>query len=90
MQQHVHGQRKIALPAAAALLVMMGALALGGRLTAPAGPYTDAALARNTEVLGRLLYTQYIFPFEVVSVLLLAALIGAIVLVMRARKASNG
>jgi NADH-quinone oxidoreductase subunit J len=90
MQQHVHGQRKYALPAAAALLVMMGAMALGGRLTAPAGPYTDAALARNTEVLGRLLYTNYIFPFEVVSVLLLVALVGAIVLVMRVRKESNG
>ena len=38
---------------------------------------------KHTEVLGKLLYTQYIFPFEVVSVLLLVALIGAIVLVMK-------
>jgi NADH-quinone oxidoreductase subunit J len=90
MQRHVHGQRKIALATVVVLLAMMGAMALSGRLTAPAGPYPDAALTNNTEVLGRLLYTQYIFAFEVVSVLLLVALVGAIVLVMRAKKESNG
>jgi NADH-quinone oxidoreductase subunit J len=40
-------------------------------------------LEKNTEVIGKLLYTKYVFPFEVVSVLLLVALIGAISLVMR-------
>ena len=34
----------------------------------------------NTEALGHLLMRDYILPFEVVSVLLLAALIGAIVI----------
>ncbi len=34
----------------------------------------------NTESIGAVLYTKYIFPFEVASVLLLAAMIGAIVL----------
>jgi NADH-quinone oxidoreductase subunit J len=34
----------------------------------------------STEVLGTTLFTRYVLPFEVVSVLLLAALVGAVVL----------
>lgn len=41
----------------------------------------------NTEQIGMLLYSKYIIPFELISVLLLAALIGAIVL---ARKEEEG
>jgi NADH-quinone oxidoreductase subunit J len=36
--------------------------------------------AGNTERLGLLLYTDYLIPFEVASVLLLVAMVGAIVL----------
>lgn len=34
----------------------------------------------NTKILGRILYTEFLYPFEIVSLLLLVALIGAIVL----------
>ena len=34
----------------------------------------------NTESLGDVLYSTYLFPFEVASLLLLVAMIGAIVL----------
>ena len=34
----------------------------------------------NTETIGMALYTEFILPFEVVSVLLLVAMIGAIYL----------
>jgi len=78
-----HGQSIPALITLAVLFVMMGLLIFSGKLTAPGGPYTEAALAHNTELIGKALYTQYIYPFEVVSVLLLIALVGAIVLVMR-------
>lgn len=37
----------------------------------------------NTNVLGRVLYTEYIYPFEILSVVLLVAIIGAIVLTKR-------
>lgn len=39
-----------------------------------------AAPATTSHVLGTLLMTKYVLPFEVVSVLLLAALVGAIVI----------
>jgi NADH-quinone oxidoreductase subunit J len=36
--------------------------------------------------LGRLLFTAYLYPFEITSVLIIAALVGAIVLVKRKEK----
>ena len=37
-------------------------------------------LEGETAALGKLLFTQYLLPFEVVSVLLLVAMIGVILL----------
>ena len=45
----------------------------------PAASGASAAGA-NTEVVGMLLYTDYLIPFEVASMLLLVAMIGAILL----------
>ncbi len=39
----------------------------------------------NTEALGRVLYTDYVYPFEIAAVILLVAIIAAIVLTMRHR-----
>jgi NADH-quinone oxidoreductase subunit J len=44
-----------------------------------AGPAPDV-LPGNTEGIGRALYTIYLFPFEVASLILLVAMIGAIIL----------
>lgn len=40
----------------------------------------------NTEALGEVLYTEYVFPFEVAAVILVVAIIAAIVLTLRRRK----
>jgi NADH-quinone oxidoreductase subunit J len=40
----------------------------------------------NTKELGRVLYTDYVYPFELAAVLLLVAIIAAIALTMRRRK----
>ncbi len=39
----------------------------------------------NTEALGRVLYTDYLLPFEIAAVILLVAIIAAIVLTLRQR-----
>jgi NADH-quinone oxidoreductase subunit J len=39
----------------------------------------------NTRMLGELLYTKYLYPFELAAVLLLLAIVAAIVLTMRHR-----
>ncbi|MBV9251802.1 MAG: NADH-quinone oxidoreductase subunit J [Acetobacteraceae bacterium] len=43
----------------------------------------------NTEALGRLIYTDYIFLFQAAGFILLVAMIGAIVLTLRDRKTSR-
>jgi NADH-quinone oxidoreductase subunit J len=40
----------------------------------------------NTQALGQLLYTEYVYPFELAAVLLLVAIIAAIALTLRRRK----
>ena len=45
---------------------------------------TAATPEGNTEMVGRLLYTKYLFPFEVASLILLVAMIGAILLAKKA------
>jgi NADH-quinone oxidoreductase subunit J len=56
---------------------------MGPRLTAlPTAPSTPSMLG-NTEQVGWLLYTSYLIPFEVASMLLLVAMIGAIILAKR-------
>jgi len=51
----------------------------------PSGKYTVALVQQetNTRVLGEVLYTEFLFPFEIASLILLVAIIGAIVLAKR-------
>ena len=71
------------------LMVIEMVLVLGERyfglqaLPAPTDPGTAYS---NTRELGRLLYTDYVYPFELASVVLLVAIIAAIALTMRKRK----
>ncbi|GAB3646353.1 NADH-quinone oxidoreductase subunit J [Ramlibacter alkalitolerans] len=43
----------------------------------------------NTKELGRLLYTEYLYPLEIAAVLLLVAIVAAIALTLRHRKDSK-
>ncbi|MBS3935458.1 MAG: NADH-quinone oxidoreductase subunit J [Sulfuritalea sp.] len=70
------------------LMVVMMAMVLGGRYfgvdalpgqTLPPGH-------SNTKELGRLLYTEYVYPFELASVILLVGIIAAVMLTLRKRK----
>jgi NADH-quinone oxidoreductase subunit J len=51
-----------------------------------AAPVARAADYSNTKELGRLIYTDYVYPFELASVILLVAIVAAIALTMRKRK----
>jgi NADH-quinone oxidoreductase subunit J len=44
----------------------------------------------NTRELGRVLYTQYVYAFEIAAVILLVAIIAAIALTLRRRKDTKG
>jgi len=51
-----------------------------------ASPPDPAAGYSNTKELGRLIYTDYLYPFELASVVLLVAIVAAIALTLRRRK----
>lgn len=54
-----------------------------GAPAAPPAAAPPAAAVGNTEAIGEVLYSTYVFPFEVASLILLVAMIGAIVLAKR-------
>ena len=59
-------------------------------LGTPDGSGVAVAGASNIEAIGALLYTRYLFLFEVSGLILLVALIGAIVLTHRERGGTKG
>lgn len=54
-----------------------------------AAPVAKAAEYSNTEELGSVLYTVYVYPFEIAAVILLVAIVAAIGLTMRRRKTTK-
>jgi len=60
-------------------------IALKSMVLAPPGKYTVAFIQQetHTKAIGKLLYTEFLFPFEIASLILLVAVIGAIVLAKR-------
>ncbi len=62
------------------LLVELG-MAVAQRLVLPPGDGPPVAGGfGTTHTVGRLLFTEYLFPFEITSVILLVAMVGAMVL----------
>jgi NADH-quinone oxidoreductase subunit J len=70
-----------ALPAAVAAIVL--AILIGVTASATDWGAVTKRIATATDALARLLFTSYVLPFEVVSVLLLMAVIGGIFLAKR-------
>ncbi|MBI5238495.1 MAG: NADH-quinone oxidoreductase subunit J [Deltaproteobacteria bacterium] len=87
---HIHTQAVPALAAVVVLFLILGYRAFNGRLALLSGEFTEAVLSKNTEVIGTHLFTKYIFPFEVVSMVFLVALVGAIALVLKDRDKGRG
>ncbi|MEY2407893.1 MAG: NADH-quinone oxidoreductase subunit [Verrucomicrobiota bacterium] len=75
--------RKMKTVGAAAGIVAVGALAallVKTIATSGAGENRAPQIEGSTLPLGTMLFTQYLLPFEIVSVLLLAAMVGVILL----------
>jgi NADH-quinone oxidoreductase subunit J len=67
------------------LLAQIGGVFHAILLTGEKGsfPADKVAALGNTEVVARLLFTDFLLPFEITSILLLVAIIGAIILAKR-------
>ena len=75
------------LTTAAIIAEILGVVLVRGLgLDATRSPGPQAADYSNTGELGMVLYTKYVYPFELAAVLLLVAIVAAIVLTMRKRK----
>ena len=86
--QDPHRMTRLGFGMAAAVLLELGMIAAYGASVPAARPPAASAAAAipvsgNTEQVGWLLYTNYLIPFEIASMLLLVAMIGAIVLAKR-------
>ena len=71
--------RLLALPLGGLLLIEIALALRSGLLSVPG----TARAPGDVRSVGRLLFTDYLFPFEVTSVLLLAALVGVLALAKR-------
>jgi NADH-quinone oxidoreductase subunit J len=70
------------------IMVIEMVLILGNRIWATVPKQIPPGYS-NTKELGRVLYTQYAYAFEIAAVLLLVAIIAAIALTLRRRKDSR-
>jgi NADH-quinone oxidoreductase subunit J len=73
------GARLLAVPVGALMFLLL-AIVVAGRWSGPRGP---AGPSGSVAAIGRLLFTSYLFPFELASVLLLAAMVGVLLLARR-------
>ena len=71
------------------LMALEMAMVLGGKYFGASKVVAKPADYSNTAELGRVLYTDYLLPFELASVVLLVAIVAAIVLTLRDRKESK-
>jgi len=85
----------IAATIGALIALEMAAVLMGGFPTSeePGAAVAAAGQAAtqysNTKELGKLLYTEYLYPLEIAAVILLVAIIAAIALTLRQRKDSK-
>jgi len=80
----IRGQRLWAAVGGIGLLVLL-ALVVGHAAIGPAGPASAKFGNGNVTALANLIFTRYVYPFEITSVLLITAAVGAMVLAHRER-----
>jgi len=73
----------------AIVMILEMAIILGNKVLGPEqmpAPERVAQDFSNTQALGQVMYTQYIYPFEIAALILLVAIVAAIALTMRKHK----
>ena len=71
------------------MVMVLAGKSTGGKYFSAGRAATHSADYSNTAEIGRVLYTDYLLPFELASVVLLVAIVAAIVLTLRDRKESK-
>lgn len=80
-KKHAH---KVALGSIIGFFTLINTafLVLKSRAAAPVGTYTPEIIKStgHTELIGKEMFTTFLLPFEITSILLLVAIIGAVIL----------
>lgn len=76
----LRGQRWLAVPLVGVFVILTALVLRSATMTTG---NTRAHVPGGIEAVGRLLFTDYLFPFEVTSFLLLAAIVGVLTLAKR-------
>jgi NADH-quinone oxidoreductase subunit J len=84
LKETIRGQRLWASLAGVGLAVLL-VVGIGHAAIGSAAPTTSAQGADNLTGLAQLIFTTYVFPFEITSALLITAALGAMVLAHRER-----
>jgi NADH-quinone oxidoreductase subunit J len=85
MRQHFRSYLPIGAAVGALVLFEMALVIVDSAIGRP-GSAAQMPAGSNTTALGRLLYVDYVYPFEIAAVVLLVAIIAAIALTHRDRK----
>jgi NADH-quinone oxidoreductase subunit J len=79
----------VAIPVGLLIVFEMSAVMMRGFWTLDAQIPAASGTIGNTRELGKVIYTQYAYPFEIAAVILLVAIIAAVALTLRKRKDSK-
>ena len=81
-KQHFHANWPLVAPLVLALGGLIMSVVVRSQFTGTQGIYTIEKVreAGNSQLIGMALFTDFLFPFEVASIILLVAMVGAIVL----------
>jgi len=81
-----HRQSALAAIVAVVLLIVLAVLAVSSVFPGPFQQLVDTSAVDNTSAVGGSLFTSFLFPFELASLVLLAVMFGAMVLARREDK----
>jgi len=84
LRKHFRSYLPVGAAVGGLVLLEMVLVILSG--TKSAGSPAAPAVGSNTKALGRLLYVDYVYPFELAAVVLLVAIVAAIALTYRRRR----
>lgn len=76
----------VAIPVGLLIVFEMSAVMMRGFWSIDAQVPVSSATLGTTRELGKVLYTQYTYPFEIAAVILLVAIVAAVALTLRKRK----
>lgn len=84
-EERYHQQYVLGVLLGVVILTELALILVRTPFAGPIGPFTPMMIQTvgNTEAVGRSLFTTYLLPFEIASLILLVAMIGSIILAKR-------